>query len=144
MENKRSERPLKKGDTAIKKIEFDIYSLDLDKEMDVISLSSEFNGNFHFGKYARIEGKVDGSIRSTGTLIIGEQARVKANIDGCIVMVSGMVNGDITASRTVSVEDTAIVNGIIKAPNVIISDGAVVNGNIKMSDFHKKIRDLEI
>ncbi len=119
-------------------------SFDIDKEMDVISVSSYFKGDFRFGRYARIEGSIDGNIKSTGTLIIGEQARVKANIDGHTVVINGYLTGDINAESIVCVGDTAEVNGTIKAPNVEISDGAKVNGNVIMGRFHPKFKDLEI
>ena len=118
-------------------------SFDIDKEMDVISVSSYFKGDFRFGRYARIEGSIDGTIKSSGTLIIGEQAKVEANIDGQTVVINGYLTGDVNASNIVCVGETAQVNGTIKAPNVEISDGAKINGNVVMGKFHPQFKDLD-
>jgi len=118
-------------------------SFDIDREMDVISVSSYFKGDFRFGRYARIEGCIDGTIKSTGTLIIGDQAKVKANIDGQTVVINGYLTGNVNAENIVCVGEMAEVNGTITAPNVEISDGAKINGNVVMGKFHPQFRDIE-
>ena len=119
--------------------------MDLDKEMDVISLTSSFSGSFSFGKYTRVEGKVDGNIRSSGILIIGEQSSVKADISGHVLVIYGTVTGDITADHNILIQSTANVSGNIKAPAVTIMDGAKINGQISMSKYHSNFfKQLEL
>ena len=110
--------------------------------MDVISVSSHFKGDFKFGRYSRIEGCIDGSIKSSGTLIIGAQAKVKADIDGETVVVNGYLDGNILASNIVCIGDTAEVHGTIKAPHIEVEDGAKINGNVSMGKYHPKFSDL--
>lgn len=114
----------------------------MDREMDIISVSSHFKGDFKFGRYARVEGSIEGAVKSSGTLIIGEQASVEADIDGKVVIVNGKVEGDISASDIICVGDTGEVNGTLKAPKVEITDGAKINGDLAMAKFHPKFREL--
>ncbi|MCX6112398.1 MAG: polymer-forming cytoskeletal protein [Proteobacteria bacterium] len=122
-----------------------LQNMDIDKEMDVISLTSYFSGDFSFGKYTRIEGKIDGNIKSSGLLIIGEQALVNADISGSLIVIYGTVTGDITAERNILIQSTANVSGNIKAPAVTIMDGAKINGQISMSKYHSNFfKQLEL
>lgn len=107
--------------------------------MDVISVSSYFSGNFSFGKYARIEGKIDGKISSSGILIVGEKAILNAELSGNLLVVQGKVCGNITAQEAVIIQATAQVYGDIKAPKIEIEDGAKIDGNILMSKYHPSI-----
>jgi len=119
--------------------------MDLDREMDVISLTSSFSGNFSFGKYTRVEGKIDGNIKSSGLLIIGEQASIKADISGHVLVIYGTVSGDITADNKILIQSTATVSGNIKSPAVTIMDGAKINGQISMSKYHSNFfKQLEL
>ena len=119
--------------------------MDVDKEMDVISLTSSFCGDFSFGKYTRIEGKIEGSIRSSGLLTIGEQALITADISGNLVVVYGTVQGDIIAERNILIESTANITGNLKAPNIVIRDGANINGQILMAKYHANaFKQLEL
>ena len=43
---------------------------DIDHEMDVISVNSQFKGDFSFGDFTRIDGKLEGNITSYGLLLI--------------------------------------------------------------------------
>jgi cytoskeletal protein CcmA (bactofilin family) len=122
-----------------------LQNIDVDKEMDVISLTSSFSGNFSFGKYTRIEGKIDGNIRSSGLLVIGDRSVITADISGSMVVVCGTVHGDMTAERTIILESTANVFGDIKVPNLVIKDGARINGQISMSKYHSHVfKQLEL
>ncbi len=138
-----TEQAFKEGVNTIKKMNIDIKTLDLDKEMDVISVSSSFKGDFQFGRYTRIEGSINGTIRSSGTLIIGEQAKINADIDGKTVVINGSLEGDVTASDIICVGDTAQINGRLKAPKIDVSDGAKINGELIMARFHPKFKELE-
>jgi cytoskeletal protein CcmA (bactofilin family) len=122
-----------------------LQNMDIDKEMDVISLTSSFSGNFSFGRYTRIEGKIDGNIRSSGLLVIGERSVITADISGNMVVVYGTIHGDMTAERTIMLESTANIYGDIKAPNLVIKDGAKINGQISMSKYHSHVfKQLEL
>ncbi|MBN1114300.1 MAG: polymer-forming cytoskeletal protein [Oligoflexia bacterium] len=115
---------------------------DIDNEMDVISSNSHFIGSFIFGKFARIDGKLDGSIQSYGVLLVGEQATITADIKGETVVINGILNGNIEAQNTVIIDSKGIVTGDIYTPAIIINNGGKINGQISMSDFHHQLSTL--
>ena len=79
----------------------------------------------------RIDGKVEGTIEvGNHGLIIGASAAVKANLVARSIVISGAVNGNITASERVDLHATGSVEGDITSPRLIMADGAFVKGSV--------------
>ena len=78
-----------------------------------------------------IDGKVDGTIEvGNHGLIIGASAVVKANLVARSIVISGAVNGNVTASERVDLHATGSVEGDITSPRLIMADGAFVKGKV--------------
>ena len=81
----------------------------------------------------RINGQFEGTLDTKGTLLIGEQARVKATIRGETIMISGSVDGTVTATSRLELLQTANVSGKVSSPRVIMADGAILHGTLEMA-----------
>lgn len=101
-----------------------------------IDQGSEFEGKLSFRDTVRIDGSFSGEISSENTLIVGESGKIHANIRSVCVMVSGLVEGDIQASSQIVLHKTAVVNGDLVAPNIVMEEGAQLNGNVRMGRAH--------
>src|SRR5690606_14266329 len=62
----------------------------------------------------------------------GTNGQVDANVAVGTAMVTGVVNGDITASEKIHLGRTARVIGNIEAPRLISEEGALLEGGCKM------------
>ena len=113
-----------------------IKPLDLEKEMDIISETSDFTGDFSFGAMTRVEGKINGSIKSSGLLYIGEKSQINAHIDGNVVVINGRVYGNVSAKELIVIDSKGEVKGDITGPTINIKDGGKINGKISMSRYH--------
>jgi cytoskeletal protein CcmA (bactofilin family) len=83
-----------------------------------------------------IDGTVEGTIElRDNVLIIGPNGRVKAQVFAKTVIVSGIVNGNITASERIDIREEGSVDGNIVSPRVAIADGAHFRGSV---DIQKK------
>ena len=83
-----------------------------------------------------VDGTVEGTIElRDNVLIIGPNGRVKAQVFAKAVIVSGTVNGDITASERIDIREEGSVDGNIVSPRVAIADGAHFRGSV---DIQKK------
>lgn len=102
-----------------------------------IDQGSEFEGKLSFKDTVRIDGSFSGEISSDNTLIVGESGQIMATIHSVCVVISGLVEGDINASDQVVLHKTAVVNGNIAAPIVVMEEGAQLNGNVKMGQAAK-------
>lgn len=102
-----------------------------------IDQGSEFEGKLSFKDTARIDGRFRGEISSENTLEVGETGQIDADVKAQNIMISGEVNGKITAARMVVLFKTARVKGIISTPSLIVEEGAIFNGEIEMGGAQK-------
>ncbi len=92
----------------------------------------EIKGEIRFEGAGRIDGKVDGKIQVTGSLILGDSAEVSSEIVGETVIVGGRVKGKITAHQKVQLLKTSVVSSDIHTPSLVIEEGAQFNGATSM------------
>ena len=92
----------------------------------------DFKGVLNFDGTIRIDGRVEGEVHTTGTLIIGEQAVIKGILSVGTLMTSGKINGTVTASETIQILKPGILVGDIRTPGISIEDGAHFHGMCDM------------
>ena len=79
-----------------------------------------------------IAGRVEGSIKVTGHLVIVEAgAHVVGDIMAAGIVVAGAVHGSLLAEERIQAQVGADLQGDISAPRIAVADGAVVNGKIE-------------
>ena len=103
-----------------------------------IDQGSEFEGKLSFRDTVRIDGKFCGEITSENTLIVGESGEIEADIYSKTVSISGTVSGNVVAENKVVLHKTALVNGNVEAPVLMIEEGAKLNGQISMNGKSSK------
>ena len=65
----------------------------------LIDRDSYFNGEYRTPHDLRIEGEYEGEIRCDGTLTIAESARVSGTINAGNILISGVVQGEVSCSE---------------------------------------------
>ena len=94
----------------------------------------EYDGKLTFEGSVRIDGKFAGEIFSNDILLVGEGAVVKAEIDVGTIIVSGTVEGNISAKKMVELKAPALVKGTITTPALMVEQGVVLEGSVKMEE----------
>lgn len=100
----------------------------------IIEEGCKFEGNLSFNGVARIAGTVNGSIFSNDTVIVSEGAVINADISANVILISGVVKGNIKAASRVEIIKPARFEGIITTPSLIVEEGVIFHGTTKMSD----------
>lgn len=95
---------------------------------NVLSSDVEIKGSVKFSNDLVVDGKIDGSIDSGGTLTVGENARIKAEIKTTSVIIYGKVHGNIIVTDRVELKANAELVGDIKAASLSIEPGAIFVG----------------
>ncbi len=98
----------------------------------ILGPSLRFKGELHADEDLLIRGHVEGSITHSQRLTICRDGHVKADIQGQVIAVEGTVEGDLNASTSVAVMETANLTGDVRSPSVSIVEGASFNGNVVM------------
>lgn len=102
----------------------------------IIEEGCKLEGNLSFNGIARIAGLVNGSIFSNDTVVITDAAVVNADIIADVILISGVVKGNIKASSRVEIIKPARFEGTITTPSLVVEDGVIFHGTTKMHDNH--------
>jgi cytoskeletal protein CcmA (bactofilin family) len=86
----------------------------------------------------RIDGHVEGEIITKGVLVVGETADIHAEINAGTVICNGKITGNITASERIQLLPTAVLEGTIKTPALIIEEGVRFNGRCQMGSVETR------
>lgn len=98
-----------------------------------VGKNSKIEGKLSFQGTVEIDGKVEGEVHSQERIIIGESADINARIEAVEVLVKGSVNGDIIASKKISLTATARVVGNLSGPSIVLEEGAKFDGKCSMT-----------
>ena len=98
----------------------------------VIDKGAHFEGKLTFEGTVRIGGNFKGEIFTNDVLVISEGAYVEAEIDAGVVIVSGMVIGNISARERVVAHPPAVIRGTVTTPSLRIDEGVVFEGSTNM------------
>ena len=79
-----------------------------------------------------ILGSFEGEFNLKGQLKVAQGARVKGNFNATSIAINGNVEGNLTATEKIHMDNTARINGRIVTPKVSILDGAVFDGEMQM------------
>jgi cytoskeletal protein CcmA (bactofilin family) len=93
---------------------------------------ADFKGVINFDGTVRIDGRLEGEVHSTGTVIVGEQAVIKGTILTGILLTSGKINGTVTATDKIQILKHGSVIGDVRTPSILIEDGAHFHGMCDM------------
>jgi cytoskeletal protein CcmA (bactofilin family) len=94
---------------------------------------SHFEGELKFEQSFRIDGKVTGSIRSEGDLVVGEKGEIDGDVRVGRLFVSGVVRGEVRASKRLAIHARGRVEGEVHAPALVVDEGGILEGCCAMS-----------
>lgn len=94
---------------------------------------SRVQGELSFDASFRVDGRFDGRVRSTGSLVVGEQGEVDADVEVGHLLVSGVVRGSVKAAKQIHVAPGGKLLADIQTPSLMIEDGAVFEGRCSMT-----------
>jgi len=81
----------------------------------------------------RIDGKIDGTLNCSAKVIIGPTGVVEGEITCVNAVIEGRFDGNLVVQETLSLKETAIINGDASYDKLIVQQGAVINAAIKQN-----------
>src|SRR5881398_4276029 len=97
-----------------------------------LSRGVSIKGSVKFLNELLIDGEVEGTINSTGTLTIGEHARIRGEIRTKSVNVRGTVEGNIFVTEGCELQAGCTLHGDIEAPRLMVDENVTFRGNAKV------------
>ena len=105
--------------------------------MTLLGAGTSFEGKIDVPHEFSVHGTFTGEINCKGQVIIGGKGFVKADIIAKTAIISGRVEGNITCSGSVELEENSTLLGNINAKELIINKGASFHGNSSMGNSEK-------
>jgi cytoskeletal protein CcmA (bactofilin family) len=98
----------------------------------LLSRGVSIKGSVKFLNELLIDGEVEGTIDSTGTLTIGEHACIRGEIRTKSVKVGGTVEGNIFVTERCELQASCTLRGDIEAPRLLVNENAIFLGSAKV------------
>jgi len=106
--------------------------------INFLSAGTEVKGDIQSNGDFRIDGKLTGSIRSRGKVVIGKSGMIDGEIICQNADVSGNLHGKMVVYELLIVKATAEIEGDIFTGKLAVEPGAKFTGTCNMNDVPKK------
>ena len=97
-----------------------------------IGHGASFEGILSFWGLARVEGKLRGEVVADGILQVGPEADVHARIEVDVLVVEGLVAGEVVARERVEVLATGRITAAVRTPRLVLAEGGRIEGRLEM------------
>ncbi len=99
----------------------------------IVGKSMTIKGQIRSAEHMHIAGEIDGSLQLAGyDLTVTAESRVRADLTVREVDISGSVQGNVDATRKITVRKGGKLIGDLRTPGIVIEDGAYFKGNIEI------------
>ena len=116
---------------------------EISNSSNVIGKGTVLEGNIETFGNIRIEGRVQGNIKSKSKIALGHSSHVDGNVTAQNADIEGAVKGRIEISEILVLKASAVVQGDISTGKLVVEPGAVFNGTCKMGAAIKDIKSAE-
>lgn len=109
-----------------------------DDVVSIVGSGMTIRGDCETEGTLRVEGKVEGTIRSDKAVVVGEDGEVIGDIRTQDAVIAGRVEGSIEAESRIELQATARVEGDVRCRRVKLEEGGFVDGRIEMGGSDRK------
>lgn len=108
-----------------------------------ILMGTSIEGDLLSDGDVRIDGKVKGTVKISGKLVVGEHGVVEGEVECKNAAVAGTVEGTFKIAQTLSIAQSGKVNGQIHTEKLSVEPGAELNGSVTMGAVMRKVSKEE-
>jgi len=112
-------------------------------ERNVVGKNTSIVGDIISDGDFRIDGKLEGSLKTSGKVIIGIDGFVKGKITSSNADVEGKFSGEMTLEETLTIKSTAQISGDIVIGRLSVEPGATFNASCTMKGTVKELNQHE-
>ena len=94
-------------------------------------------GEIWYEGNVQIDGCLEGTVHTKGTLVIGDRAVVKAKIEAGSVICKGNIQGEVVAKELVKLLSPGLIDGTMSTPRLSVESGGMFNGRVSMGGLPK-------
>ena len=110
-------------------------------ERNIIAKNTTLVGDLTSDGDFRVDGKIEGTIKTTGRVVIGKDGEVNGNIECLNADVEGTFSGKLDVEEVLSLKSTAIISGDVILGKLSVEPGATFNATCTMKGSVKIVKD---
>ena len=80
----------------------------------------------------RIDGKLDGNVKTSGKVVIGKDGYIKGKVECVNADIEGSFNGELLVSDLLSLKSSAVIEGTVSVTKLAVEPGATFNAACNM------------
>ncbi|MEC3906330.1 polymer-forming cytoskeletal protein [Tamlana sp. 2201CG12-4] len=108
---------------------------------NIIAQGTKIVGDFKSEGDFRIDGVVEGNIKTTGKVVVGKAGFIKGALDGTDAYFEGKFSGKLGLSGTLTLKSSAHVEGEVVAGKLAVEPGATFNVTCAMKGAVKDLNN---
>ena len=112
----------------------------LAETLNKIVANTQIVGDIDSQTNIRVDGKIKGTLRVKGKLVLGEKGIIEGEIDCESAEIEGTITGNIAASGLLSLKSTSRITGDVTTQKLSMETGAEHNGLTSMSSSVSKLQ----
>jgi cytoskeletal protein CcmA (bactofilin family) len=80
----------------------------------------------------RIDGKLDGNVKTSGKVVIGKDGYIKGKVECVNADIEGSFDGELLVSDLLSLKSSAVIEGTVSVTKLAVEPGATFNASCTM------------
>jgi cytoskeletal protein CcmA (bactofilin family) len=108
-------------------------------ERNVIAKNTTIIGDIKSDGDFRIDGTLEGSLKTDGRVIIGSDGFIKGKVEATNADIEGKISGELLVSNTLTIKATADISGEVIIGKLSIEPGASFNATCAMKGAIKEL-----
>ncbi|MCP4882967.1 MAG: polymer-forming cytoskeletal protein [Flavobacteriales bacterium] len=110
-------------------------------ERNTIAKNTSLVGDIQSDGDFRVDGKIEGTIKTTGRVVIGKDGFVSGTIDCAHADIEGSFSGKLIVDQILSLKNTADISGDVVMGKLSVEPGAVFNATCAMKSSVKVMQN---
>ena len=110
-------------------------------ERNTIARNTSLVGDINSDGDFRVDGKIEGTIKTSGRVVIGKDGMVKGTIDCTHADIEGTFSGKLLVDEILSLKSTADISGDVVMGKLSVEPGAVFNATCSMKGAVKIMQE---
>ncbi|MGZ0015636.1 bactofilin family protein [Yeosuana sp. AK3] len=112
---------------------------DIKSSQNIVAQGTKINGDFNSEGDFRIDGQIEGNIKTTGKVVVGKSGYIKGSLQGTDAHFEGKFSGKLALSGTLTLKSTAHIEGEVVVGKLAVEPGATFNVTCVMKGTVKEM-----
>ena len=108
---------------------------------NIVAQGTKLVGDFNSQGDLRIDGIIDGNIKTSGKVVVGKSGLIKGSLNGTDAYFEGKFSGKLALSGTLTLKASAHIEGEVVAGKLAVEPGATFNVTCVMKGTVKEMNN---